>query len=133
MDNQIQEKWNTVADILGLRKNEFVGGVEHCEISVQNLSAILDMDFIKPEQRMNNSPTISTFLEFGKKAMIEGATVEYIGFLESVYRKDARLVIEGIKITNFPKSADLIMNFAQAFHGADEFTSNHEILRAWYD
>jgi len=133
MDSQAKEKWSTVAGILGLRKKEFFGGVEDCEVSVQNLSTIVDMGFTKPEQKFNYSPTINTFLEFGKKAEAIGATVEFIGFLESEYRTDARLLIEGIKITNFPKSVDLIMNFAQTFHSADEFTSNHEILRAWYD
>jgi len=133
MDNIMQENWNTVADILGLGKKEFFGGVENCEVSVQNLSTILDMGFIKPEQKMNNSPTVNTFLEFGIKAMAEGSTVKYIGFLESISRKDARLLVDGIIVTNFPKSVDLIMSFAQTFHGADEFTSNHEILRAWYD
>jgi len=133
MDSQTKEKWNTVADILGLRKKQFFGGVEDCEVSVQNLTDILDIGFIKPEQKMNYSPTINIFLEFGKKAVETGATVKYIGFLESEYRTDARLVIEGIKITNFPESIDLILSFAQTFHSADEFTANHEILRAWYD
>ena len=43
------------------------------------------------------------------------------------------LIIEGVKVTDFNDSASLILDFAQAFHSADEFTANSELLRAWYD
>ena len=68
-----------------------------------------------------------------RNGFVTNSSSSSFGFLESEYRSDTRLLIEGIKITNFPKSVDLIMSFAQTFHSADEFTSNHEILRAWYD
>jgi len=129
----MNEQWDMAAKMLGVKNKDFLGGVENCRFSVGQLSAILDLGIIKPAYKCNNSPTAETFYEFGKKAEESGASVEYIGFLESETRNDARLVIEGIEITKFPDLASLILDFSQTFHDADEFTSNSELLRAWYD
>ena len=127
------EQWNVVADMLGLKGNSFFGGVEDCEFSVFQLNTILEMGFISPGYRFNNSPTVKTFFEFGKRAEAYGATVVYEGFLESRYRANAQLVITGVRVTNFPDSVSLVLDFSQTFHTADEFTANRGLLRAWYD
>ena len=127
------EHWDTVAKVLGLKNKSFFGGVERCGFSVEQLSGFLDLGFIALEYKCNNTPTVEVFHEFGKRAEALGASIEYIGFLESEYRKDAKLIIEGIKVTNFHDSANLIMDFSQTFHEADEFTTEPELLRAWYD
>ena len=127
------EQWDTVAFMLGLKEKDFFGGVEHCEFSLERLTGFLDIGFIELEYKCNNSPTVKTFYKFGKRAEAYGALVGYIGFLESMSRENARLVIDGIKVTAFPDSASLIMDFSQTFHEADEFTTNSELLRAWYD
>ena len=126
-------KWETVAEMLGISNKTFFGGVERCGFSVDILSRILDIGLAKLEFKFNNSPTVKTFFDFGQRAETYGATVEYIGFLESKYRKDAHLVVEGVKVTSFPDSASLVLDFSQTFHGADEFTANASLLRAWYD
>ena len=133
IDNNMQDQWNIVANMLGLKQKTFFGGVESCKFSVEELSSVLDMGFTKPEQKQNQAPTVETFFNFGKQAVASGAVVEYIGFLESKSRDDARLIIDGIKVTNFPESIDLILEFSQTFHGADEFTAKRDLLRAWYD
>ena len=127
------ERWDKVAELLGVKAKTFSGGVENCEFSVRQLSDTLDLGLVKPEQKYNYSPNVETFFEFGKRAETHGATVEYIGFLESKYRDDARLLVDGIRVTNFSGAVDLILDFAQTFHTADEFTANSEMLRAWYD
>lgn len=83
--------------------------------------------------KFNYSPSVEIFYEFGKRAEAYGASVEYIGFLEHNSRDNGRLVIDGIKVTAFPDSANLIMDFSQTFHDADEFTAKSNLLRAWYD
>jgi len=132
-ETKVIDPWETIADMLGIKTKKFFGGVEDCEFSVDILSRTIDLGFAKPEFKFNNSPTVKTFLEFGQRAQIYGATVEYIGFLESKYRKDACLVVTGVKVTSFPDSASLVLDFSQTFHGADEFTANSTLLRAWYD
>jgi len=127
------EQWHTVADMLGVRTKAFYGGVENCGFSMDILSRILDLGFAKPEVKFNYSPTIKAFLDFGQRAEVCGATVEYIGFLESKYRKDACLVVTGVKVTSFPNSASLVLDFSKTFRDADEFTVSPELLRAWYD
>ena len=129
----MHEQWDAVAKMLGLKDKEFLGGVEHCVFSVGQLSAFLDLDVIKPEYKCNNSPTVETFYEFGKRAEESGASVQYIGFLESKSRDDARLVIDGVEVAEFSDSASLILDFSQTFHDADEFTASAELLRVWYD
>ena len=127
------EQWETVAEILGLKDKAFIGGIESCEFSLEKLSYFLEIGFIRPKYKCNFSPTVETFYEFGKRAEAYGASVEYIGLLESKARDDARLLIDGIKVTRFPDSVKLIMDFSQTFHEADEFTTEPELLRAWYD
>ena len=119
--------------MLGLKDKPFLGGVESCDITFEQLSTLLDLGVITPGYHYNDSPTVETYFEFGKRAKASGATVIYIGFLESKSRADATLIIEGVKVKNFPDSVSLIMDFSQTFHGADEFTANVELLRAWYD
>jgi hypothetical protein len=126
-------QWDTAAQILGLTNKQFFGGVEDCNFTAEQLSAILDIGIIKLEHSFNYSPTVGTFYEFGKRAQSYGATVKYIGFFESKSRENARLLLDGIEVTNFPDSTSLIMDFAQTFHNADEFTTEPKLLRAWYD
>ena len=128
-----ESKWRQVATLLGIDKAEFLGGVERCDFTIEKLPQIIKLGFTTLDYKCNRAPAVEVFYEFGKRAARHGATVHFEGFLESQYRKDPRLVIEGVRVTNFPDSAKLVMDFAQAFHGADEFTSNAELLRAWYD
>ena len=127
------ELWEKVAEMLGINNNDFLGGIERCEFPLEKLTAALALGFITPDYKFNNSPTVKTFYEFGKRAEEYGATVEFIGYLESKYRNDARLIVDGVEITAFSDSASLILDFSQTFHDADEFTANSELLRAWYD
>ena len=130
---KIPEQWRKAADILGIRNSDFLGGIERCEFSVAQLTAILDLGFISLEHKYNYAPNVETFYNFGKRAEGYGATMAYEGFLENKYRDGSRLIIEGVRVTNFPDSASFVMDFSQTFHKADEFTSSAELLRAWYD
>jgi len=127
------DNWDKAAEILGIKGEAFFGGVENCDFSVTQLSELLSLGLTALDNKFNESPTVKTFLEIGTKAEAAGAAVTFSGFLESKYRHDARAVVDSIKITNFPDSANLIMEFSQAFHQADEFTTNAEVLRAWFD
>jgi hypothetical protein len=131
--NNREKEWKEVAALIGIERAEFLGGVENCDFSIEQLSAVIELGFISLEHKYNYAPSVEVFYEFGKRAIEHSATVLFEGFLESQYRKNSRLIIEGIRITNIPDSSKLVMDFAQTFHGADEFTSNHELLRAWYD
>ena len=130
---KMNEQWDFVAEILDIKGKSFFGGVERCEFSLFQLKHILDIGFISPEYTFNDSPKVATLFEFGKRAEAHGATVVYEGFLESKYRCGAQLVVVGVKVTNFPDSVRLILDFSQTFHAADEFTANPKLLRAWYD
>ena len=127
------EQWNMAAEMLGIKDKDFLGGIERCGFSLETLSALLEIGFILFEYKCNNTPTIKVFYEFGKRAEEHGATVEYMGFLESKYRDGASLIIEGVQVVNSLDSAALILDFSQTFHKADDFTANAELLRAWYD
>lgn len=131
-ENQ-NERWSKAAEILGLTGKKFFGGVENCDFTVAQLSALLDLSMTTPDFNANNKPTVGTFLEFGKRAETAGATVLFIGFLESDGRPDAGILVDGVEVTGFPDSASLILDFAQTFHKADEFTANSKLMRAWFD
>jgi hypothetical protein len=133
IDIKTNEQWDAAAEILGLKDKDFFGGVENCEFSVKQLSNLLNLGIIMPEQKYNDAPNVQTFYEYGKRAVEAGAAVEYIGFLESKFRNDSRVLIEGIKVTKFNNSTSLILDFSQSFHNADEFTANADLLRAWFD
>jgi len=127
------DNWEKAAMLLGLTDKNFFGGIENCYVTVEQLSRLLEIGFTWPEYKFNESATVETFFRFGKLAEMHGAKVRYIGFLESKYRNDPMVVIEGIEITDFPDSANLIMEFAESFRDADEFTAKPGLLRAWYD
>lgn len=129
----VSDNWDKAVDILGLKGKVFSGGIERCDFSVAQLSELVNLGLTKLDYSFNQSPMVEVFLEVGKQAEAFGATVTFIGFLESKGRPDAILTVEGIEITDFPDSASLIMEFSQAFHEADEFTTNAEMLRAWFD
>ncbi len=129
----MNEQWDIAAEMLGVKDSDFFSGVVNCEFSFEQLSGLINLGIIRLEHKFNNSPAVEIFYEFGKRAAVCGAMVVYIGFLESKLRDNARLVIEGVKVTKFFDSSCLILDFAQTFHGADEFTANAELLRAWYD
>jgi hypothetical protein len=128
-----RENWDIAASLLGVKDHHTPGGVEDCEFSVQQLSELLELGVISLEHRFNNSPTVETFYKFGKMAAAVGATVAYIGILEPKCRVDYRAAIEGVRVTNFPESINLVLDFAQTFHTADEFNVKLQQLRAWYD
>jgi len=127
------EEWNKAAEILGIKQNDFSGGIERCEFTVAQLTAVLDLGFISLTHKYNDAPNVETYYNFGKRAEAQGATMLYEGYLESQYRDGSRLIIEGVKVTDFYDKVDLILEFSQNFHDADEFTANAELLRAWYD
>jgi len=129
----MNDRWDKAAEILNLKGKTFFGGVENCDFTVAQLFELLELDMTSLDFKFNQSPTVETFLEVGKLAEAVGATVSFSGFLESKGRPDARVVVSSITITRFPDSAGLIMKFSQAFHRADEFTTNREMLRAWFD
>jgi len=128
-----EKRWKQAAKLLGIDYYSTSLGVDRCRFPLELLPEVIELGFTSFDYKFNYAPTVSTFYEFGKRAVEQGATVHLEGFLESKYRKDARFVVEGIRVTDIPDSARLIMDFAQTFHDADEFTANPELLRAWYD
>ena len=132
-NNNNDELWEKVAGMLGVVDSEFFGGPERCGILVDQLSYLLEIGYTRPEYKFNYSPSVETFLKFGKLAEEQGAKVVFLGFLYSKYRENPLIVIEGIEVTGFPDSASLIMEFSESFHDADEFTTKPGLLRAWYD
>ena len=96
------DTWERAATLLGLTGKKFFGGVENCYVTVEQLSCLLEIGFTWPEYKFNESATVETFFRFGKLAEMLGAKVRYIGFLESKYRNDPMVVIEGIEVTDFP-------------------------------
>ena len=129
----MNDKWDVAAEMLGLKDMEFFGGVERCDFTLPQLANLIEIGLVSQEHRFNNSPTVRSFLEFGKRAEEYGAKVVYEGFLESKARENARLVVEGVRVTNFIDMVCVVLDFSQSFHNADEFTASAELLRAWYD
>ena len=127
------DNWDKATEILGIKGKTFFGGVENCDFTVAQLFELLSLGLTALDYKFNESPTVKTFLEIGMQAEAVGATVTFSGFLESKDCPGARAVVDCIKITNFPDSVNLIMEFSQVFHQADEFTTNAEVLRAWFD
>ena len=127
------ELWEKVARMLGVADKEFFGGPERCDVTLEQLSYLIEIGYTWPECKFNYSPTVETFIKVGKRAEELGAKVVFLGLLYSKYRENPLISIEGIKVIDFPDSARLVMEFAEAFHDADEFIAKPGLLRAWYD
>lgn len=98
------------------------------ELSIEQLKALEKEGLLDLEDSQNCSPTIKEFMEF----MEEYPQVKAHGYIVSPKRDDCRISLEGL-ICNENITDELLFQFANGFHSADEFEISKEFLRVWWD
>lgn len=98
------------------------------ELSIEQLNALNKEGLLDLEEQQNYSPTIKEFIDF----MSEFPQVKAHGYIVSPQRDDCRISIEGL-ICNENITEELLFQFANGFHLADEFQVSKECLRVWWD
>jgi len=107
----------------------YMGGVmRFAEMDYDTLQWMVDNRFADPEERQNDSPSISEFLKFLKLL----PNFRAIGYVVDKERSDYRLSVEGITGDNL--AAIDIIDFVNFAREADEFEINLDgTCRAWWD
>ena len=107
----------------------YQGGMCRFEnLSLEKLKQLVDLNFIRLEERQNDSPSVREFIEFMEK--YSGYTV--MGYTISGDRRDYCVSLEGIEKDNYVDSGEEISEFINLFGGADDFDTYHGMY-AWFD
>jgi len=105
------------------------GGIERFEgLTFKELKLLLQLNFLDPEDRQNNSPPIWKFMEFMEQH--PGTTAH--GHVVSPTRADYRISIEGLEYKG-QCSTEMQLEFIKLFRGADSCDTDDTSLYCWYD
>lgn len=109
-------------------KKHYPGGYRAFErITAETLQKLVDMKFADPTDKQNCAPAIAEILEYAQTHK----NVLLTGYAIDISRDDYRVSIDEIE-QEFETSQD-IAEFAEMFHAADEFTTDDNHGRAWFD
>jgi hypothetical protein len=106
-------------------------------LDVDTFEQLLEAGYVDPEGRQNASPKMKELYVFGGDAEVDfDVEVEYVGYMVSPKRSDARIMIDEINI--YPAEGEEIPmelrdRFRKEFRRADEYTESESELRAWWD
>lgn len=99
------------------------------QINCDTLQKLIDNNFANPEENQNGSPTISEFLEFGKKYKDED--LYFTGFAIPPERHDYSIVIEGMECET--ENKDFMVDFLNTFKYANKLIKEDDFVSCWYD
>lgn len=107
----------------------WLGGTRRFEsLSLKQLNALIQNDFIDLEDCQNYSPSVGDFLDFMKKYP---AVVAH-GYAVSHKRDDYRVSLEGVSFGG-KVTMKMLLDFVYLCRHADEFHASEEELYAWWD
>ena len=114
--------------------NAYMGGIRKFDgLTYNQLSKLIDGDFIDIDDAQNDGPTIAELYEF---ASGDPTAYTFSGYTVSDRRSDYRVSIDGITREldwNGYTGADEIVAFAELVKLADEFEITQNGGNAWWD
>lgn len=99
------------------------------QINCDTLQKLIDNNFANPEENQNGSPTISEFLEFGKK--YEDEDLRFTGFAIPPERHDYSIIVDGIVCET--ENEDFVIDFLDTFKDANKLQKEFGYVSCWYD
>ena len=120
-----------------LNKDEVFGGIANFGVGSYNCGTpinisiaeqLVENGWLDPEDCQNASPSAGEFMQFCKQY----PQVKLIGYTVVPERDDCRTSIEGL-FCDHDITSELITDFSNLCHDANEFEVNGEILYAWWD
>ena len=108
---------------------KYLGGIRRfSDLDYNGLNELFRLGVIDPEDRQNDAPETSEFLEFLRSN--PGFTVH--GYAVSPERDDYRVSLEGVNLDGDYTFKEL-RDFVMMFRFADEFSIDKGGLHCWYD
>jgi len=121
-----------------LTDKDYLGGVVRFdEITIPTAQRLIELGYLEPTERQNESPTAETMIEWGKKWNDKyGLPIVFVhGYVVSHKREDCRITLEGIRCfwLGLPNLREMIDDFINQFRNADEFSYDEEHGFCWWD
>lgn len=112
---------------------KYSGGHRPFRCSYETMKALVDNNFIEPDECQNYSPYTKDFMD-----ILDGIDgVEFIAYAISPDRSDYRVTIEGADVDIEENDHDTLCFLVESFRSADEFNVEHigdrYHLHAWWD
>ena len=110
------------------------GGVLHFgdninpSITIDTVKKLIDEGYLDEDSSQNYSPTAREFVKFCEKY----PQVRMNGFVISPQRSDCDVVLTGLECDT-DITLELILDFANNFHYADDFSVSEHWLYCWWD
>lgn len=105
------------------------GGIRHFKnLTLAQLTELIELEFCDPAHRQNDSPTIEQFCKFMERFPFLYAH----GYAVHRDREDYRVAIEGLSFKG-KVSRGQVIAFRKFCKGADNLTANNNELHAWWD
>lgn len=118
----------------GYDEAKYFGGLRSFRCCRDLMKTLIEENFASTREMQNCSPTIGEFMEITEDSDCD---ITFICYAISPERDDYRISIEGIDIVIPDSDFDSVSYFVESFHGADEFSFQHEesnyYLHAWWD
>lgn len=120
-----------------LSDEEMLGGVayfgegNYCKgkpITIDMAIQLVNDKYLDPDEYQNNSPSVSELMELCSKY----PQVKMEGYVVSPKRDDCRVSIDGLICRN-DITEELITEFSNLCHDADDFYVGKDVLRSWWD
>lgn len=113
----------------GYNSEKYFGGSRSFTgIGAEELRALMELEFIDPEDGTSYGPTNKDMYDFVNA--YDGCVC--FGYAISPERRDYRVTIEGISYKG-NVSIDMMEEFINEFRFADDFICNRNELYCWYD
>ncbi|MUG93881.1 hypothetical protein F7734_16285 [Scytonema sp. UIC 10036] len=125
------ENSQPLEDILGTAIVEYTpNAIKFSGLSLDKLEQLLTQSYTTANTYYNAAPTITKFIEFGKRCVDRGAVATFDGVAFTI--GDANVAIDGIKVVGV-KDLDFAGEFVKFTFSCDEIEVSSQYLFAWWD
>ena len=101
-------------------------------ISVETARILLDANYMAADHTQNRSPPHGEFVEQAEQMLVEypDARIEFIGYIVSALRDDARVTITGMYASG---DEEMVAKLALLYDNADDHSVADGELFVWWD
>ena len=120
--------YNKRDKILGIDNYNYSCGIYRMTFDTEKVDQLLELGFIDPDGRQNDSPRAQTMVDF----VHDNPKFKLHGYVVSGVRSDARISFEGV-VAQEPLTDKERADFLYVFRRADDLQMIENYTMAWYD
>jgi hypothetical protein len=127
----MNENKQRLEEILGASITEYTpNAIKFAGLSLNQIEQLLAQGCTAATSYFNAAPTISQFIEFGKRCVNIGAVATFDGY--AFYRDELDTFIDTITVVGV-KDLDFVGEFVKFTRGCDDIEVSSQELFAWCD